>query len=138
MLGAQLGLPPRRPAKRLASDILRGPPCTAPSDTSSSGRQPGSGAAPEWRIVAGFDVGRTRNRSELVRCSRRSRPASPRACCANFEGIPVAEQENLSRDFPQVVGENFTNESKERWATDLKILVQGRNVTLPRERELVG
>ena len=46
--------------------------------------------------------------------------------------------ENLSRDFPQVVGENFTNESKERWATDFKILLQRRDVTLPRDRELVG
>jgi phage FluMu gp28-like protein len=46
--------------------------------------------------------------------------------------------ENLSRDFPQVVGENFTNEAKERWATDFKILLQRRDVTLPRDRELVG
>jgi hypothetical protein len=45
---------------------------------------------------------------------------------------------NLSRDFPQVVGENFTNESKERWATDFKILLQRRDVTLPRDRELLG
>lgn len=46
--------------------------------------------------------------------------------------------ENLSRDFPQVVPENFTNESKERWATDFKILLQRRDVTLARDRELVG
>ena len=38
--------------------------------------------------------------------------------------------ENLTRDFPQVVGENFTNEAKERWATDFKILLQRRDVTL--------
>ena len=37
---------------------------------------------------------------------------------------------NLSRDFPQVVGENFTNEAKERWATDFKILLRWRDVTL--------
>jgi phage FluMu gp28-like protein len=46
--------------------------------------------------------------------------------------------ENLSRDFPQVVPENFTNDTKERWATDFKILLQRRDVTLPRNRELVG
>jgi len=46
--------------------------------------------------------------------------------------------ENLGRDFPQVVGENFTNEAKERWATDFKILLQRRDVTMPRDRELVG
>lgn len=53
-------------------------------------------------------------------------------------GIGMNLAENLSRDFPQVVGENFTNESKERWATDFKILLQRRDVTLPRDRELVG
>ena len=46
--------------------------------------------------------------------------------------------ENLTRDFPQVVGENFTSDSKERWAADFKILLQRRDVTLPRDRELVG
>ena len=46
--------------------------------------------------------------------------------------------ENLSRDFPQVVGENFTNESKERWATDFKILLQRGNVVMPRDRELIA
>ena len=51
-------------------------------------------------------------------------------------GMNLAE--NRERDFPQVVGENFTNEAKERWATDFKILLQRRDVTMPRERELVG
>ena len=46
--------------------------------------------------------------------------------------------ENLSRDFPPVVGENFTNEARERWATDFKLLLQRRDVTLPRARELVS
>ena len=32
--------------------------------------------------------------------------------------------ENLSRDYPQVVPEAFSNESKERWATDFKTLLQ--------------
>lgn len=46
--------------------------------------------------------------------------------------------ENLARDFPQVVGETFTNEAKERWATDFKILLQRRDVTMPRDRDLVA
>jgi phage FluMu gp28-like protein len=46
--------------------------------------------------------------------------------------------ENLARDFPQVVPENFTNETKERWATDFKILLQRREVALPRDRDLVA
>ncbi len=49
-----------------------------------------------------------------------------------------ASAENLGRDFPRVAGENFSNESKERWATDFKILLQHRGVALPREREVVA
>src|SRR5690606_6562484 len=40
--------------------------------------------------------------------------------------------------YPQVVPESFTNDSKERWATDLKILFQRKDIVLPRDRELVG
>ncbi|RJS14255.1 hypothetical protein DRW03_35260 [Corallococcus sp. H22C18031201] len=120
---------------------------------------------PQGRLVAGFDVGRTRDRSELAVFEE----VAGRFTCRmlrSFEGVPFAEQEahlrrllsalpvarlsvdrsgigmnlaeNLARDFPQVVAENFTNEGKERWATDFKILLQRRDVTLPRERELVG
>ena len=46
--------------------------------------------------------------------------------------------ENLARDFPNVVAENFTSESKERWATDMKILLQKRAIQLPRQRDLVA
>ena len=46
--------------------------------------------------------------------------------------------ENLARAFPQVVPENFTNDTKERWCTDFKILLQRRDVDLPRERDLVA
>ena len=46
--------------------------------------------------------------------------------------------ENLAREFPQVVPEVFTNDSKERWATDFRILLQRRDITLPRDRDLVG
>ena len=46
--------------------------------------------------------------------------------------------ENLARDYPQVVTEVFSNESKERWATDFKMLLQRKDIVLPRDRELVG
>src|SRR4030095_8138260 len=51
-------------------------------------------------------------------------------------GIGMNLAENLARDYPQVVGENFTNDSKERWCTDFKILLQHRDVLLPRRRDL--
>ena len=53
-------------------------------------------------------------------------------------GIGMNLAENLSRAFPQVVGEAFTNASKERWCTDFKILLQRRDLDLPRDRELVS
>jgi len=53
-------------------------------------------------------------------------------------GIGMNLAENLARDYPQVVPEAFSNEAKERWATDFKILLQRRDVSLPRERELVS
>jgi phage FluMu gp28-like protein len=120
---------------------------------------------PEGRIVAGFDVGRTRDYSELAVFEERG----PRFICRmlkRFEQVPFADQEadlrrlletlpvarlsidrsgigmnlaeNLARDYPQVIGENFTNEAKERWCTDFKILLQHRDVLLPRRRELIG
>jgi phage FluMu gp28-like protein len=126
---------------------------------------PTSVRVPEGRIVVGFDVGRTRDRSELAVFEE----IEGRFTCRmlrSFEGTPFAEQEaelrrllatlpvarlsidrsgigmnlaeNLARDFPQVVGENFTSDTKERWATDFKILLQRRDITLPRDRELVG
>jgi phage FluMu gp28-like protein len=120
---------------------------------------------PQGRIVAGFDVGRTRDRSELAvfeeaggRFTCRLLRSYAEAPFAEqeadlrriFEVLPVARlsidrsgigmnlAENLARDFPQVVAENFTNEAKERWATDFKILLQRREVVLPRDRDLVA
>jgi phage FluMu gp28-like protein len=120
---------------------------------------------PEGRIVAGFDVGRTRDRSELAVFEE----TSGRFTCRllrTYAEAPFAEQEadlrrllevlpvarlsidrsgigmnlaeNLARDFPQVAAENLTNEAKERWATDFKITLQRREVSLPRNRDLVA
>ena len=138
-------------------------PCT--TDDLTVYTDPTSVRAPEGRIVVGFDVGRTRDRSELAVFEE----IEGRFTCRmlrSFDGTPFAEQEaelrrllatlpvarlsidrsgigmnlaeNLARDFPQVVGENFTSDTKERWATDFKILLQRRDITLPRDRELVG
>ncbi|MGN6110851.1 MAG: terminase large subunit domain-containing protein [Kofleriaceae bacterium] len=120
---------------------------------------------PEGRLVAGFDVGRTRDRSELAlfddrggrkvcRLLRRydkvrfgDQEADLRRMLNTLpiarlsidrSGIGMNLAENLELDFPQVVGENFTNDSKERWATDLKILFQRRDIELPRDRELIA
>ena len=120
---------------------------------------------PEGRLVAGFDVGRTRDRSELAVFEYRG----GRYVCRllrSYHQVPFSEQEadlrrlletlpiarlsidksgigmhlaeNLASDYPQVVPEVFSNESKERWCTDLKILFQRRDIELPRSRELVS
>ncbi|MEO1338694.1 MAG: hypothetical protein AAFV29_23825, partial [Myxococcota bacterium] len=117
------------------------------------------------RLVAGFDVGRIRDVSELAVFEDRG----GRMVCRllrRFEQAPFAEQEaqlrhllerlpiarlsidqsgigmnlaeNLARDYPQVVPEVFSSTSKERWATDLKILLQRRDIVLPRDRDLVS
>lgn len=120
---------------------------------------------PTGRIVAGFDVGRARDRSELAVFEEQSGKFICRML-KHYIQVPFAEQEadlrlllntvpvarlsidksgigmqmteNLCRGYPQVVGENFTNESKERWATDFKILLQHGHVVLPRERGVIG
>lgn len=120
---------------------------------------------PEGRLVAGYDVGRTRDASELMVFEemngrftlrlmmsfvqvpfsrqeselRRLLGAVPIARLSiDRNGIGMNLAENLSREFPQVVGETFTNASKERWATDVKILMQRRDLAIPRHRELVS
>ncbi|MBI3184702.1 MAG: hypothetical protein HYZ28_21405 [Myxococcales bacterium] len=117
------------------------------------------------RLVAGFDVGRKRDLSELAVFEE----VDGRKLCRmlrSYDRVPFAAQEadlrsmlnmlpvarlsidqsglgmhlaeNLGREFPQVVPENFTNESKEMWAVDFKLLLQRRDVVLPRDRELVA
>ena len=120
---------------------------------------------PEGRLVAGFDVGRRHDRSELALFEEtegrfvcrllRTYHQTPFADQEEdlrhlLETLPIARlsidnsgigmnlAENLARDYPMVVPENFTGPAKERWATDFKILLQRRMVELPRDRELVG
>jgi phage FluMu gp28-like protein len=138
-------------------------PCT--SDDVRPVREPSALPASRGRYVAGFDVGRTRDRSELAVFEE----IEGRFVCRmlrSFDGVPFSEQElelrgllntvpiarlsidrsgigmnlaeNLARDYPNVLPEDFTNNTKERWATDLKILLQHRDIMLPRDRELVS
>jgi len=117
------------------------------------------------RIVAGFDVGRTRDRSELAVFEQKG----DRFVCLllrSFDQVTFAAQEaelrrllnilpvarlsidssglgmnlaeNLAREFPQVVPENFSSSRKEQWAVDFKILLQRREVALPKDRKLVS
>ncbi len=117
------------------------------------------------RLVAGFDVGRKRDLSEL---SIFEDVAGKKVCrlLRSYDRVPFADQEadlrrmlntlpigrlsidqngigmhlaeNLSRDFGTVVPETFSNESKEIWATDFKILLQRKDVVLPKDRQLVA
>lgn len=122
-------------------------------------------AEPKGRLVAGFDVGRKRDLSELAIFEEANGKKECRLI-RSYDRVPFAEQEadlrrmltllpiarlsidqnglgmhlaeNLRRDFPQVVPETFTNESKETWANDFKILLQRKDVVLPKDRELVA
>ena len=118
------------------------------------------------RLVAGFDVGRKRDLSELsvfeelpdsrLNCvmlkeyDRTPFEAQEAALRALMTIAPIARlsidnnglgmqlAENLARDFPQVVPEDFTSTSKEVWCNDFKILLQRKAVILPRDRDLVA
>ena len=122
-------------------------------------------AEPKGRLVAGFDVGRKRDLSELAIFEETGGKKECRLL-RSYDRVPFADQEadlrralavlpiarlsidqnglgmhlaeNLRRDFPQVVPETFTNESKEVWANDFKILLQRKDVVLPKDRELVA
>ena len=138
-------------------------PCT--SDDLVLAQDFASLAEPRGRLVAGFDVGRKRDLSELSIFEE----VGPKKECRllrSYDRMPFADQEtdlrrmletlpiarfsidqngigmhlaeNLRRDYPQVVPETFTNESKEIWATDFKLLLERRDVVLPKDRELVA
>jgi len=117
------------------------------------------------RIVVGFDVGRTRDKSELAVFEEREGRFIARLFKSYknvtfakqeadlrllLETLPIARfsidnsglgmhmTENLAADYPVVQAETFTNENKERWATNYKILLQKRKLVLPGDRDLVA
>ncbi len=118
------------------------------------------------RLVAGFDVGRKRDLSELSIFEETPHGALRMRMLKSYErvtfeaqeadltaaltilpiarlsidnnGIGMMLAEGLARRYPNVVAEDFTTHSKEVWCTDFKILLQRRLVELPRDRELVA
>jgi hypothetical protein len=119
----------------------------------------------DGRLVAGFDVGRTRDQSELV-VAHQVGDRYTVVFVRSYDHVPFREQEadlrrllttlpivrlsidqngigkhlaeNLAREFPQVVPEDPTAANKERWALDLKILMQQRGLEIPRNRDLIA
>lgn len=137
-------------------------PCTADLVLAE---EPGDVPRPEGRLVAGYDVGRTRDSSVLTvfeerdstftcrlhkRFAKRPFDEQEGELRRLLNTVPIARlsidrtgmgmqlAENLEREFPNVVGEYFTNEAKERWATNVKILLQRTHLILPRDRRLVA
>ena len=118
------------------------------------------------RLTAGFDVGRKRDTSELVileeikghyylrfaRSYDRVPFATQEADLVHMmETLPIARlsidntgigmhlAENLANKFPTYVRqEPFTSANKELWCNDIKILLQQRRISLPKDRDLVG
>jgi len=138
-------------------------PCT--SDELGVGRDPSDVKKPKGRLVAGVDIGRVKDRTELEVFEEVSGVQVERLHIG-MKGVtfqeqeeqirrvlvmlPIAEMridqtglgmhlaENLGRDFPQVIPVTFTNSTKERWATDLKIQLQQRKILVERDRGLIG
>jgi len=117
------------------------------------------------RLIAGFDVGRHRDLSELAifeeigehkfcrmlqrfdrvpfavqeeECRRVLNTLPIARFCIDSTGIGMHLAENLSVDFPQIQEVTFSNEVKETLCNDFKILLQQRRMTLPSDRELVA
>lgn len=120
----------------------------------------------EGRLTAGFDVGRKRDLSELVITEEIDGQYHLRLW-RSYDRVPFAEQEadlsrmmgvlpiarlsidqsgigmhlaeNLRRKFDTYIRpENFTNQAKEIWCNDFRILLQRKSVVLPKDRELVA
>lgn len=117
------------------------------------------------RLTAGFDVGRRKDLAVLVifeeldgvlwlRCVRvfdrvpfqvmendlrllmDTMPIARLSIDGTGMGMQLAE--NLRLNYPQVIEETFTTQSKEVWCTDFKIRLQRQTIRLPRDRALVS
>jgi phage FluMu gp28-like protein len=139
-------------------------PCT--SDDLVIVEDPDELAKPDGRLVAGYDVGRRRDLSvlsvfeiiggrhycRLLKVLRNAKfddqegllrrllmiaPIARLSVDQNGIGMQLAE--NLSRDYrEQVQPEWSTNAAKEMWVTDLKVLMQRRDIVLPKDRRLTS
>jgi phage FluMu gp28-like protein len=117
------------------------------------------------RLTAGYDVGRVRDLSALciteeieghtfVRYMRTWQrapfPEQHAVLMECLDALPIArlsiDQNGLGRMLAEQLAEqygdrvrpeNFTLQNKEIWATDLKIMLENKSITLPRDRELL-
>jgi phage FluMu gp28-like protein len=116
----------------------------------------------EPALVGGMDVGRTRNLTELVflgigatrpvrlmvsldnvkfdvqeRCARTLLDILPvETLLIDQNGIGMQLAENLATTTTNARGETFTNATKETWATEAKIQMERKRVSLPCDRDL--
>lgn len=124
-----------------------------------------AGGQAEPHLAAGVDVGRTRNTSELYAVGLSTVDSYPLRLAVTLDNAPFAVQEdviryalvrlpilglyidrngigrNLAESLEtsfrgQVVGVDFTNLSKQHWATDAKTLIQQGRTPLPADRDL--
>lgn len=115
----------------------------------------------------GYDVGRTRNTSELFLVGLSTTQSYPLRLAITLDNVPFETQaavvtramkvlpiagllidknglgmqlaENLSNAFPgKVRGVDFTMQHKKLWATDAKMLIQKHKTPLPVDRDIAG
>jgi len=115
-------------------------------------------------FTGGIDVGRTKNTTEFFLIGRSKTNNKPLRFAVTLDNVKFDRQEdciaeivsklpiksvlcdrnglgmqlaeNLESRTGKVKGVNFTNESKELWATDLRIAFERHNITLPIDRDL--
>ncbi len=119
----------------------------------------------EAAFAAGVDVGRTRNTTELFLVGIGTTSQYPLRLAVTLDNVEFDDQqdvllraltslpivgmlidrnglgmnlaENLSKRFPgKAVGADFTNATKQLWATDAKMLAQQRKTPLPMDRDI--
>lgn len=119
----------------------------------------------EAAFCAGYDVGRTRNTSELFIIGKTTTGSYPLRAALTLDNVPYDDQydlicyacerlpmikllidrngignnlaENAERRFPsKVEGAQFTNTSKALWAGDAKMLIQQHKTPLPVDRDI--
>lgn len=118
------------------------------------------------RLTAGYDVGRRRDLAALCICEeidghvfirylnwwqKRSFPEQHATLAEMMDALPIArlaidEQgigmqlaEQLEDEYgsSKVQKATFTLQNKETWATDLRVLIESRDITIPRDRDLL-
>lgn len=116
-------------------------------------------------LLAGVDIGRTRNTTEVFLVGESTAGTYPLRLAITLDNVEFDDQlalmvlvlqslpvkamlidqngigrnlaENLARLFPgKAQGMDFTNPSKALWATDAKMLVQQRKTPLPADRDI--